>query len=305
MEDVRELHLLALPVAEASGDLAAIATVENYLASAYGRAGQHEEAEEHLGRSIRLYAELGDRSALSKCYDNLGLIHFSRGRFRESAEALQQALRNRAGLALRYSPMAGLATLVDSLAVLGRYDEAIAFLRRGLFVMIDVGNDAMVGSSFLRLQRLRIAQGTMAPATAHRYVDAGTRLVDRAGYQAGLADARNDRARLYRLEGRYLEALAEHRQALKIIQPLNDLLHETMYRCDLGATLRAAGDLPEAHEAYREALVIARRLRSDYQIARALSGLAACLADGDPEAERFRAQAGELFQRMGVSPDGR
>jgi DNA-binding SARP family transcriptional activator/tetratricopeptide (TPR) repeat protein len=304
-DDVRELHLLALPAAEASGDRSAIATTANYLASVYGRGGQTEKAEGFLRLAIRLRTELGQLGATAQSLGNLANIYYIQGRPAETVEVLRQALRMqlRARLPERSDMINMSSLLVSALTQLGRYDEALRSARAWLSSTIDDRNDGMTGSALLLLQRLRVRQGTMAPPVAHRYIDVSVRLMRRAGYQAGLADAAVDRARLHRIEGRHPEAIAEHQRALRIIAPQNDPLHESAYRCELAATLHAAGQIPAAREMYREALAIARRLRSPYQIAQALSGLAACLDPGDPEAARLRAEAGEVYARMGVARD--
>ncbi|MFC3992206.1 AfsR/SARP family transcriptional regulator [Actinoplanes siamensis] len=301
-DDLRDLLLRAMAVLEraAEPDRAAIASVANYLASVHARTAEHAEAEKCLWRSIRLREELRDFSGLATAYSNLASVYQAVGRFTECIDAvlLFRLLSIRAGSTAGFATK--LLTLAETLGTLGRYEEALRYARIRLLAVIDDRDDNLIATSLLLIQRLRTVQGTMTPATAHRYVDAADRLVRPSGYRSSEADVHGYRAVLFQAEGRYAEAVAEHRRAVEIARPLLDSRHETEFRYDWATTLRLSGDLPAAREMYRRVLDLARRGGQAYVVAQAEAGLAACLDPADPERDRLRAHAAELFERMGV-----
>jgi DNA-binding SARP family transcriptional activator/Tfp pilus assembly protein PilF len=303
MDDIRELQLLALAAAESLGNRSAIATTANYLASAYGRAGQNDKAEEYLRLSIRLREELGEIGAMAIAHINLGNIHFSQGRFATAQESVRKAfrLRMQARDPSSSSPMLGV--LVDILTALGQSEQALYYTRRRMFATVENREDGQLSGTILALQRLRYRTGTLTTAAAHHYLDVALRLAVRTGYRSTVGDVCNERARLLRDEGRYPEAIAEHRRAVEITVQLNDTRHEAAFRHNYAGTLRQLGDTAGAREMFERALRVARAGRNPYWTALAQLGLADCLDHRDPEAERLRAQARELFERMGITED--
>jgi DNA-binding SARP family transcriptional activator len=303
MDDIRDLHQRAMDRIGSSGDRAAIATIANYLASSYARGGEHTAAEEYLLLAIRLREELGEMGAVATSYGNLGTLYQSQGRFAEAIEAIHTSLRIVARRPMRSSSAGPLSTLSEVLGRLGRYDEALHHARRLLMAVTEHREDGPLAVVLLLLQRLKYEHGLTGADTAQRYVDLAYRLAVRGGSRSVVADAHNDRARLFRDTGRYVEAFAEHRKALDIAIRLRDTRHESEFSHELATTLRRAGDIAAAREMYGRSLRLAVAGQMAYSIARAQAGLAACLDPGDPEAVSLRARAAGLFRRIGIDCD--
>jgi DNA-binding SARP family transcriptional activator len=303
MDDIRDLHQRAMDGIAASGDRAAIATIANYLASAYSRGGEHGPAEEYLLLAIRLRRELGEAGAVATSYGNLGTIYQSQGRFAEAIEAIHTSRRIVARRRMQTSSAGPLATLAEVLGRLGRYDEALHYARLRLFAVIEHEEEGPLALAMLLLQRLAYASGRIGVDTAHRYVDVARRLAVRSGSRSIMADLHNDRARLFRDAGRYADACAEHRRALDIALRMRDTRHESEFCHALATTLRRAGDVAGAREMYERSLRLATAGQMAYSIARAQAGLAACLDPDDPEAASLRARAAGLFRQIGIDCD--
>ncbi|WP_232344742.1 AfsR/SARP family transcriptional regulator [Actinoplanes awajinensis] len=298
--DVAALHLAAMAAAESLGDRAAIATTANYLASAYSKSGRIDKAEECLRLSIRLRAELGQLDGLGSAFSNMGSIQLDQGRLAEALATMREAFRIRIQGRTRGAAGLQLAMLADILYVLGRPAEAVHSTRRRLFEAIELRDEGQVAAALLMVQRFRYRSGDLASAAAHRYIDAAYRLARRAGHRAIQADTYHDRARLLRDEKRYAEAIVEHRRAVEGARLVSDARNEAEFRYEYAVTLLRRGDRAEARVLLEHSLRVARVSRNLYSIARVQAGLAACLDHGDPEAERLRARARELFDRMGI-----
>ncbi|WP_268248663.1 AfsR/SARP family transcriptional regulator [Actinoplanes ianthinogenes] len=301
-DDLRALQRIGLAAAEMSGNRAAIATSANYLASVYSRVGQDDQAEEHLRRSIRLREELGQIGAALVGYPNLAVIYLSQGRFAESLELLETA-RSRRRFTKHVSQSPLLAVLVDVLSVLGRPEEALYYARLRLLSTIENREDGGLAGTLLSLQRLRYRLGTLSAAAAHHYIDMALWVSTRIGYQSTTSDAHHNRARVLREEGRYDEAIREHRRAVEISVRLTDVRHQADFRHDYAVTLRRLGDRAGARAMFEQVVRVARAGGHPYWTARAQVGLADCLEPGDPEADRLRAQARETFERIGITEE--
>ncbi|WP_433792449.1 BTAD domain-containing putative transcriptional regulator [Actinoplanes sp. CA-252034] len=301
MDDIRDLHQRAMDRIASSGDKAAIATIANYLASAYSRGGEHGPAEEHLLLAIRIRQELGEAGAVATSYGNLGTIYQSQGRFAEAIEAIHTSRRIMARQRMRTSSAGPLGTLAEVLGRLGRYDEALHYARLRLFAVIEHEEEGPLALAVLLLQRLKYAHGLIGVDTAHRHLDVAQRLAGRSGSRSIMADLHNDRAGLFRDAGRYADARAEHRRALDIAVRMRDTRHDSEFSHDLATTLLRAGDVTGAREMYERSLRLATAGRMAYSMARALTGLAACLDPDDPEAAGLRTRAAGLFREIGIS----
>ncbi|MEU8237253.1 BTAD domain-containing putative transcriptional regulator [Actinoplanes missouriensis] len=305
MDDIRDTHLLVMSKIEKAGNPRAVAVTANYLASAYGRAGEHAKAERYLLLAIRYWEEIGEPR--QPPYSNLAMIYLTMGRFPESIDMIFTG-RRVAALGRRRQELdtGGTGIAVDVLARLGRYPEALRHARLRMLLSIGVGEESTAAAALLSIGRVRYLAGSLSRERARRYVDAAAAAASRLGYRSVFADAQNDRARLLRDEGRYAEAVAEHRAATDIAIALRDYPHEADYRCQYADTLLRSGDHAGAQAMYREALRVARERNLPYPMARAQAGLADCLDHDDPEAVRLRATACDLFDRMGITTiDGR
>ncbi|WP_232050424.1 BTAD domain-containing putative transcriptional regulator [Actinoplanes sp. OR16] len=304
MDDVRDLHLLAMSKVEPAGDRFGAAVTANYLASAYARAGEHEKAERFLLLSAQPLEDVGKSANV---YSNLAMIYRQQGRFPESLEAALTFFRKAAVHRMRMrNPAPALATLSVVLHRMGRTGEALRYARIRLIRGTDLRDPGMIAGSLLAVGRLRFVLGEITAERALHYVDHATRLARRSGLPSVLADAYNDRAVLLRALGRYAEAEAEHRRSLDFTIPARDALHEVEFRNEYASTLLVSGDVRAARAMFEQALRAGTAARLPYGIANAKAGLAACLDHDDPEAVRLRAEACELFDRMGITTiDGR
>ncbi|WP_328478765.1 tetratricopeptide repeat protein [Actinoplanes sp. NBC_00393] len=301
-DDFLGLFHQALAAIENDGDKHAIATIANYLAGSYSRIAEHDTARSYLERSIQLRTELGDMASVAVSYGNLASLHDAMGRFADAIEALRTTRRL---LILTGRDPVGAHTPLMLFGVilgrLGRYEEAVRETRLQLLAAVARRDDEWIALCLDYLQRLRFAAGTLSAPDARRYVRAALRLLERAASRYGVGDGHNELGRLFRAEGRYPEAIAEHRIALDIVSRTGDRRQQADFRYDYGTTLAASGDLSGAREAYQESLRIAQSARQPYLIARAQAGLADLLADADPaQARRLWEWALAAFEQMDV-----
>jgi tetratricopeptide (TPR) repeat protein len=302
MNEADRLLRLGLKTARNTGDRAAVATAANYLASCSYRLGREDEARTLLEEAVRLRRELGDYPGMSTVMNNLGAIYETEGRFLEMVELasarwvlqVRSFRDDRLNIAFRYN-CGGVAAMR-----LGRLERAQRLFRFRLQLAIELRETVGVANVFLHLAVVKRRLGASLEMT-RRMLAAALRLYRAEGYAVGESEVLAEQALLCHEEGRLAEALDLLRQAVSIVQRIENRRYEALYRSHQGRVLLASGDLVAAGESYDQALKLTA-VRYPYERATALAGKGSVrAAEGDRGAARQHwLQALELFTRMGV-----
>lgn len=221
---------------------------------------------------------------------------------------------------------------IDSLGMLGRYDEAIA-LAESLQPLLPARDAARalgnLGSLHLRRDqyqdalhcydraallhedpRLHVGLAVNAgialsylgrePEAEERYQQARA-LYQELGSPFDTAVVETNLGFLHFTAGRYAAALALQTGALTVFESTGTEHEAARCAIDAGETCRALNLFPEALQHYRQALAIFETLPLDYDRARAELGQAACLAQegNDTEADAALTRAERLFTAQG------
>jgi DNA-binding SARP family transcriptional activator len=294
LDDLDELHVLALAAARRSNDLDKEMGVAFGLANlAYGRC-RYREALEHAEHARALAHELGnmrwegDSQAMKAmvlhrlgrfgealavaeeglvpqrivesfriyaiCVSNMGRAHLARGDAEKALGRFTESLDLVRELGEQSEEASILCGLGATHSVLGEHDRALTLLAEGLALAEQVGNDHYV------------MRGLIKTAGAMR----------RAG--------RLDEARSFAHKA--FEALG-HGVALDHLSTMHNVM---------GAIELAAGRHREAAEQHRAALAIAEKIEYRIEEAHALDGLARAL----PDHVDHRVRADELCREMGA-----
>ena len=291
----------AVTIAEQNGDRFGVAIAGNYLSSAHLRLAQNEKAAHYLRLSIRTFEVLGEWGPMMTAMGNLASLELRSDRFAESVAASLAARRLSVRAREGGEPSWRLTHLANAYAKLGRYTEALRLHRLQLMAWSQRGDPQMVGMTLVLIQGVRRELGTMDAALAQRYIRAALALSRRGPFSSSEADARLGLARVLRAEGRFDEAITEHRRGFELLRAQQDRLMMPEFLSEFGATLRLSGDLTGARPVLVEALRLARSIPLPHSVAVAEAGLAECLVDTDPaEARRLWTRAHDAFTRLGT-----
>ncbi|BCB85590.1 AfsR/SARP family transcriptional regulator [Phytohabitans suffuscus] len=298
-DDLLATQLDGLAAAQRSGDDAAVATMHNYLASVYFRAGEYLDAIEHVEAALKLRERLGHERDAAICRGNLGVVMIQLGRVAEAVECSLQALTTWRRLANEQGISSTLADLGMAYMLLGRYDESLRMHRRHLLLGVELGLDLQVGFAIGHIAQVRLRLGQARVAI--RLLRSALHLKRRTGNRYGEGEVLNDLGVGHRLCGERATAERYHRDALRIMREIGDRRGEALVRNDLGITLAGAGRSAEASEHHTQALAIARQIKHRYEEARALDGLASGLRDTDPaQARRYWERCLSIRREMGI-----
>ncbi len=284
LDELIQTHTHGLRAAEALGDDRGIATMHNYLASAYFRLGEFRRSADSLRVVIGIWERLGNLAGQSVAYVNLGLPLLMLGRTSEAVRLLEH------GLALarqtddwRTMPNA-LTNLGNGYMELGRYADALRVLRNRLFLARQHGKIDVVADTLGAIGAVYGRMGAYDAALSRMH--AALRMLRTLRNHFAEGDLLNEIGAVERARGRPAEAAERHRAALAAMRDAGDRGGECTARNLLGRDLCDLGEIDAALELHRQALHVATRIECLLEQARALDGIAACLRPTDPAAAR-------------------
>jgi DNA-binding SARP family transcriptional activator/tetratricopeptide (TPR) repeat protein len=297
-DDIIELQQHGLRAAERLKDDNAIAAMHNYLASGYQRVGRFLESIQHLEIAVKMRERVGDVAGASQTRANAASVYAHLGRFEQAVALNERALAESRRL-LDVSVLLILPNLGIPLMYLGRLDEALRVHRLHLFLGRQSGVTYHVAQALGHIGAVRTRMGD--PREAVRLINASLALKERIGVRLGVAESTNDLANAHRELGHLAEAERLHRAALRRSTAVGQRSMDVATMNDLGQTLVRAGRSGEAVDMHEQALALATSLGNPYEQGRALAGIAACRVDDDPaEARRHWERALVLFRRIEV-----
>ncbi|MEV6344407.1 BTAD domain-containing putative transcriptional regulator [Actinoplanes sp. NPDC051851] len=299
--DIDALHGRALAAAEEAGDRNGIAMTANYLASVHFRKADYRRAREILQKAIRIWEDQREFGRLAAALGNLAAIHEATGRFQDTVETIQRSLRMLPLTRRVLHTPSQLNYLSTSLSRLGRYRESLAVDRRRLMAAVEHRDVHQIANALLFIQSTKRKAGLGTPESAERYLAVALFLTRSGGFVALESDVHSALAGLRAEQGRFDEAIAEHRIAIEIVDRLGDRRFQAEFRHDYATTMLRSGEAGAARELFEQSLLIARRAGLDFSIARALAGIAECVAETDPDqARELWTEAYRRFEAMGT-----
>ncbi|HEV7896682.1 MAG TPA: BTAD domain-containing putative transcriptional regulator [Planosporangium sp.] len=295
--DLIDTQRRALEAATVLGDAALIGSAHNYLASGYWRQGRYAECVAHLERALAARRSVGDRQGEAGTLSNLGNALSKLGRFVEALDRYSQAIT--LWQATRTEQIATSSRIGTGivLTLLGRYDEALSYLRFDLARNRLTGKTSEVANAIGELGYLHLRRGDfrLAELLLRR-----TRTMKRGlKNRYGEAETLSRLGSVYCGLGRYDEAVECQREALAIMADVGAPGGECHALNGLGRTLTALGRFDEAAELLARAVTQAERINERVELAQAHDGLAAAIVATDPDRARQHWRAAlELYADM-------
>ncbi|WFE51440.1 AfsR/SARP family transcriptional regulator [Micromonospora sp. WMMD1155] len=301
LDELIETHTIGLRVARRLGDEAAVATMLNYLSSAYFRLARFPEAIRTMEVALRLRRQLGLRSDVLTTLWNLGISYAANGDLRQAEAKFDEAL----GLVRVPADAHALTNLLNNLSYAligaGRYDDALRLTRLHLQLARQTKDFRQINNAMGHLAMVRHRMGDLGPA--RRLLRTALYLKRRDGNRFGEGEVINEIAVLERNAGRPDHAAALHREALVAMVDAGDRVGQCASRNLLARAILEQGDVTSALDLHRRVLVDASGLGARYEQGRALEGIARCLRTTDPAAARAHlTRALSLYRQIDV-PD--
>ncbi|MEV5573847.1 tetratricopeptide repeat protein [Spirillospora sp. NPDC052269] len=269
--DALRVHQAAVQARRAQGDEPGTARALSHLAKTLWRTGDHPAALESASEDLRIYEGLADKAGAAAALDQLGLIHWTRSEYDVASGYYDQALP----LWRSVGDKSGEASTLDHAGIVkwhqGRYAEAIDLLQQALELYETSGNNRGAWMTLNNLGDLELVFDRTEEALAYfRRVE---NMMDPSKqHQANLL---NNFGVVYDKQGRFDEALAYYRDALRIYSEIGDRRGETDCLINLG--VHYVNGLSRDGEGLlhlNKALQQARELRDRFHESLALLGIA-------------------------------
>jgi tetratricopeptide (TPR) repeat protein len=255
----------------------------------------HDEALPQFERAIAISAEHGLHRLRGSALNNLGIHHYSEGRWDEAVECYRASREAK----LQAGDPLGAAVQENNVAEVlsdqGRLEEAELLFKN--IVRVSRAAHFPIGAALGTGNLGRLAARAGRFAEAHELLDeaaAAFAEIDTGRYvnetQARLAEC-------LVLEGRHAEALE---LASALVEATRDTPFgglEALVERTIGLALHQARRPDEGGPHLLESLRIARDLRAVYELALTLRALADTKA---PDADAYRTESDELLARLGV-----
>ncbi|TYB35601.1 tetratricopeptide repeat protein [Micromonospora sp. AP08] len=301
LDELIETHTIGLRVAQRVGDDMAVASMLNYLSSAYYRLARFPEAIRLMEMALDLRRRLGLRSEVLSTLWNLGVSYAVNGDYRQGMARFDEALRLVRGL----NDAGELTNLQNNLCMAllawGRYEKALHIGRLHLLLARQTRDLRQTSHALGHLGMIRHRMGDAAPA--RRLLRVALHLKRQLGNRYGEGEVLNEVGMLEREDGRPERAAALHRDALVAMTEVGDRIGQCASRNLLALAIRDQGDVASALDLHRRVLADATRMGARYEQARALDGIARCLRDTDPDAARSHWTRSLALLRQIESPD--
>lgn len=245
----------ALGLADRSGlpcDLLRV-SILSWRSRCYRRQRDWLAAREDVERALQLAEGLKDRRALAGVYFQASLVAEREGRwalarsYAEKAKAYYEELAERPNVARLLNNLGGLTYL------LGRPEEAVAYLKDALRVLLDEGGeDVEVAHVLCSLAEVQLGLGRAAEAEAQARA-ALERLAGRVDYLAEIGTAQLALGRALLEQERIDEAQEALAAADRSFEQLSSVSHRAAAWVALGDVAARRGDDRSAARLYRRA----------------------------------------------------
>ena len=292
-EEAIALCAQAIAEGERCGEDRAVAHACHILDWALHDAGRPEEAT-HSPRALAIYEQLGDLDRQAAVLNNLGAFAFHAGDWREAVVLYRRAANASAQAGDVVNAAFGDCNVGEVLVEQGRLTAADEALRAAVRVWRGTGDDAGVAYATAILGRAAVHQGRSEDGRGS--IQRALAQLKRLGHEADaqMAEALLIEALVF---GEHAEAALQQLEALR--PRLLDGRSEPLLERLRGSALAQLGEWDAAAAALTASLDLARALEAPYDVAAALSALAAVTPD-DPRTPIRRRELQAILEGLGV-----
>jgi eukaryotic-like serine/threonine-protein kinase len=294
-ERYREAIVLRRDIGDERGTASATAN----LARLSLRDGEFDEARAGLQAALDTFERIGDRRAAASLYNEIGFLEEQRGAYRDALENYRRAL----ALLRDSGDQRSLAETYNNVAfgyyLLGKLDDAAVFGTQAMQLYDAAGNrhGMMIVGQTLGLLELGRGNWDAAARSLLQVVELGRELGDTHAEAMALGNL----GRIAQFQGRFGAADRAYRDALAVLQPLEDargLLEFTLCLADLAFSLGLHAEGAAALDEAASWLDAASNLEQQAEWLR-LRGRSLLLAGELPAARHQLAEAVEKAARSG------
>ncbi|MFQ5768799.1 MAG: tetratricopeptide repeat protein, partial [Acidobacteriota bacterium] len=275
-DEARRMAARASALYRQTRDLAGEADCENIMGISFARVADHVQAQVHYRQALDLRRQGGDSHHLWPGLQNLGMVLFFMGRWKEGRDLLQEALQ----IAQTENDPGAVSLIINNLGLLareeGRLEEAERLLKEAEKTHREHGSLPRRGESLLILAEVNLRRGSFDEAV--KLAEEAAELYSRLGMHSKMAHSQEILGAAFRESGQIEPALENHERGLSLARRDHDMVQQGFALCSLALDHLAAGDEPAARARLAPCPALAEapdgsRLNRRIGQARALSAL--------------------------------
>ncbi len=227
----------------------------------YSYRGEYEKALDYSLKSLAIYEDIDDKTAISSTLNTIGNIY---GKRKDHSNALKYYLRSLA-ISEEEGNEEGIAKTNNNIGNIyqdkGDFDKALEFIGRSLQSFTELDDDLGIASSCNNIGIILKFQGDLA--AAHKQFKRAYKIFYRIMYKTGLAASCNNLGELLTVQGKYKQARLYLDQALNIAIETDAKYREICAYENLSNLCREMGDFSGALEYYRKYSNLSEKVFSD------------------------------------------
>jgi class 3 adenylate cyclase/tetratricopeptide (TPR) repeat protein len=268
-QDAIEYYGRTLKIAEATGNLAATGTVLNNLGTLYYQHARFDEADDCYQRAQALWEKTGDVIQQATTFSNAGNVALGRGNYALAEKAFEAAISRFRQANHPYGEAAALAVLGELRVERGQAESAIASIQRALALAEPLSAPDLVAYIRSVLAGALVEEGDLDGSEVQCL--AALELTESTQHTPLEGVVRRTLARIARLRGDTASACAALERA-RCLFTENELPYELGRTCvEQSALLQATGRSSEADVALAEAIELFRRAGAQADLKKALA----------------------------------
>jgi CHAT domain-containing protein/predicted negative regulator of RcsB-dependent stress response len=254
------LQQRALAIHEAAGNKLGVAAVLYPLSHTYHELGDYQKAFESAHRALRLAEELKHRAATAHALSEMAHVYIYQNNPQQALASLEKALAIFQELGDKAQVAIKRFTIVTQMQELGEYDNALETYHELLKQVEGYGDK--VGGAIIRLAigRIYFAQGKNAEAMEN--YSKALQATNDGIYAIVSVVATTRMSEVYLAEKKYKDALPLGERAVKLARQMADKDQLRDALTSLGFAHLGLNQMPEARQAFSEAISTIEKLRA-------------------------------------------
>ena len=208
-----------------------VASIQILIGHSYLRLGLYGEAEEFFQDALSSHRRAENRVGISYAYNNLGVLHKNACRWNRALASLSKSLEIAKTVGLTQQMIAVQTNLGTVYAKTRQFPQAISLFSNVIQTSERFGDQLRLTKALLMLGRTQVAAGEHAKA--EKVLVRAQAMAEELGYTREATLAAEYMGELMIARGRYQDALANLRRALKearAIAPQGDMTAESLRR---------------------------------------------------------------------------
>ena len=248
------------------GEQSAIANANCLLGSAYFPIGKYKEAISSFEEGLKISTAIGDQSGIANNNGNLGNAYLSLGEYQKAIQYYEKGLELSAAIGDQSGIANNNCNLGNVYLRLGEYQKAIQYSEKGIELSTAIGDQSGIANNNCNLGNVYLSLGEYQKAI--QYYETGLELSTAIGDRSRIENSNYNLGNAYLKLGEYQKAIQYCEKALKLSTAIGDQSGIASNNGNLGHAYLSLGEYQKAIQYYEKSLKLSTAIGDQSGIAR-------------------------------------